>query len=81
MPVNRVRWIVVGGVGAALITVAAGEHLYRRIIQQRYVEAVRSRQQLQGRLDGIAAQHEQTKAQLAKDAQGALGGLKKSFGQ
>jgi len=71
--VSRTRWIALAGVGVILIGMAAGEHVYRRTIQRRYVEAVRSRQQLQRKVDGVLQQHERTKAQLAQERERSKG--------
>lgn len=70
---SRTRWIALAGVGVILIGMAAGEHVYRRTIQRRYVEAVRSRQQLQRKVDGVLQQHERTKAQLAQERERSKG--------
>lgn len=70
---SRARWMALGSVGVLLFGIAAGEHLHRRTVQRRYAEAVRSRQQLQHKLDGVVQQHEQTKAELAQERERSQG--------
>lgn len=70
---SRARWIALAGAGVILTGIAVGEHVYRRTIQRRYVESVRSRQQLQRKVDGVLQQHEQTKAQLAQEQERSKG--------
>lgn len=70
---SRTRWIALVGVGVILTGMAAGEHIYRRTVQRRYVEAVRSRQQLQQKLNRIAKQHEQATTELVQERERSKG--------
>lgn len=61
------RRILVLVLGAVLAGAAAGEHLFRRLIQRRYRQAVEGRQQLERQVGGILATHRQLASDLATE--------------
>lgn len=65
---RRLVWVIAGVI---LIGIAAGEHLFRRQIEQRYRAAEARREQLQGELEQLRTTHERISAQLAQERQHA----------
>jgi hypothetical protein len=85
--VKKGLWVLAGGVGLLLCGVAAGEHLYRRVIERRYHESVAARRQLelhlgeavvaQQRLDGALSTERRRSQELSQ----ALAGKQTEFEQ
>jgi len=67
--VTTARRILIATLGAALVTAAGGEHLFRRVIERRYQKAVDGRQQLEHQFRKILATHEQLTGDLATERQ------------
>ncbi len=70
---SKRRGILMAGLGLVVLGAAIGEHVYRRIIQRKYHEAVESRRQLERRFGDMLASHEQVKADLAQERQRSQG--------
>jgi len=62
--VSKSRQALLGILGLSLGAAAAGEHLYRRVIEDRYLEAVDSRQQLERQVGSILVAHERMTREL-----------------
>ena len=66
---NNVRRVIIGSIGIIVVGIAAGEHVYRRVVQQRYRQLVESRRQLELRFGEVLATHEQLKQDLTQEQQ------------
>lgn len=56
-------------IGVALAGFGTGEHLYRRVIQRRYHDAVEGRRQLELHFGEVLAEREELKGSLARERQ------------
>jgi len=59
--------LVLVGAGIVLTSAAIGEHLFRRVVERRYRDAVASRQQLEQRYAEALATHEQLQEAVAAE--------------
>lgn len=66
---SKVTRIAIGGLGVVLVAVATGEHLYRRIVQFQYRQAVEGRRQAEQQLKEFIADHDRVKGELASEQQ------------
>ena len=78
---KRVQMLV-AVTGVALVGVASGEHVARRIIERRYQESMNSRRQLELKVGEVLATHEQLKGALkheqehSQELSGALSSMR-----
>ena len=66
---SRERQILTGVLGVVLIAAAAGEHVYRRIIERRYQRSVDRQRQLELQFGEVLSSHQQLQSQLEHERQ------------
>ena len=66
---NKARQVLLGSIGVVMVGIAAGEHLYRRVIERRYHQMVESRRQLELQFGEVVATHERLQHDLTQAQQ------------
>ena len=61
---KRAEQIAIVGVGIALLGAATGEHLYRRVVERQYRQAVENRRRLERQIGEALANHERVVGEL-----------------